>query len=114
VSLLEYDPKKAGAEESDEADDTGEDAAEYPAQFEAVAAVLRQVEPIQRGLTAACGGSNQAGRACVDALRRLLPDVPCVHEGKGGITDNPVVTLNLALVHYAAHPATRLPAPFFR
>jgi len=48
--------------------------------------------------------SNQAGRACVDALRRLLPDVPCVHEGKGGITDNPVVTLLLALVHYAAHP----------
>jgi ATP-dependent helicase/nuclease subunit A len=105
VSLLEYDPKKAGAEESDEADDTGEDAAEYPAQFEAVAAVLRQVEPIQRGLTAAVlVRSNQAGRACVDALRRLLPDVPCVHEGKGGITDNPVVTLLLALVHYAAHP----------
>jgi len=40
----------------------------------------------------------------VDALRRLLPDVPCVHEGKGGITDNPVVTLLLALVHYATHP----------
>ncbi|MFA7051451.1 MAG: UvrD-helicase domain-containing protein [Kiritimatiellia bacterium] len=105
VSLLEYDPKKTGAEESAEADDNGEDGTEYPAQFEAVAAILKQVEPIQRGLTAAVlVRSNQAGRACVDALRRLLPDVPCVHEGKGGITDNPVVTLLLALVQYAAHP----------
>lgn len=105
VSLLEYDPKRAAAEESAEADDSGEEGTEYPAQFEAVAAVLKQVEPIQRGLTAAVlVRSNEAGRACVDALRRLLPEVPCVHEGKGGITDNPVVTLLLALVHYAAHP----------
>ncbi len=105
VSLLEYDPKKTGAEASVEADDNGEDGTGCPAQFEAVAAILKQVEPIQRGLTAAVlVRSNQAGRACVDALRRLLPDVPCVHEGKGGITDNPVVTLLLALVHYAAHP----------
>lgn len=105
VSLLEYDPEKSGAEESAESDESGEEATECPAQFEAVAAILKQVEPIQRGLTAAVlVRSNRVGRACVDALRHLLPDVPCVHEGKGGITDNPVVTLLLALVHYAAHP----------
>jgi ATP-dependent helicase/nuclease subunit A len=40
----------------------------------------------------------------VDVLRRKLPGVPVVHEGKGGIVDNPVVTLLLALVRYAAHP----------
>ncbi|HRR34353.1 MAG TPA: UvrD-helicase domain-containing protein [Kiritimatiellia bacterium] len=105
VTLLEYDPKKASAEASDDVDDNDDEAPACPAQFEAVAAILKQVAPIQRGLTAAVlVRNNKDGRACVDALRRLLPDMPCVHEGKGGITDNPAVTLLLALVHYAAHP----------
>jgi len=104
VSLLEYEPPKTNAAPPTESDD-GEEDAGCPAQFEAVAAILKQTQPIERGLTAAVlVRNNKTGRACVDALRRLLPDVPCVHEGKGGITDNPVVTLLLALVHYATHP----------
>ncbi|HNX35258.1 MAG TPA: UvrD-helicase domain-containing protein [Kiritimatiellia bacterium] len=104
ASLLEYTPQKAstGAEAGDDADDEG---ADDPAEFEAVAKILEHVRPTRNGLTTAVlVRSNSAGRACVDALRRRLPDMPCVHEGKGGITDSPVVTLLLALVRYAAHP----------
>jgi ATP-dependent helicase/nuclease subunit A len=105
VSFLEYDPDKAVVQASPELGNRGEETEESPAQFEAVAAILKQVQPIPRGLTTAVlVRSNEAGRACVDALRRLLPEMPCVHEGKGGITDNPIVTLLLALIHYAAHP----------
>lgn len=86
-----------GSEEEEGTDD--------PAEFEAVAQVLRHAQPTRRGFTAAVlVRSNQAGRACVDVLRRQLPDVPVVHEGRGGIVDNPVVTGLLALVRYAAHP----------
>ncbi len=102
AALLEYVTdtnvtEEAGGDDPSEADD--------PAEFEAVARILEQTQPMKNGLTTAVlVRSNAAGRDCVDALRRRLPDMPCVHEGKGGIVDNPVVTVLLALVRYAAHP----------
>jgi len=104
AALLEYVPKPK-AWKSESSGDADEDGADDPAEFEAVAKVLEQVQPSRRGLTTAVlVRSNKAGRACVDVLRRKLPGVPVVHEGTGGIVDNPVVTLLLALVRYAAHP----------
>jgi ATP-dependent helicase/nuclease subunit A len=100
AALLEYEPKKNG--ESQEGDEEGDD---DPAEFEAVARVLETTAPLERGFSAAVlVRSNQAGRHCVDVLRRRLPSVPVVHEGTGGIVDSPVVTVLLALVRYAAHP----------
>ncbi len=80
-----------------------------PAQYAAVARVLEAVQPVAKGLSAAVlVRGNAQGRACADVLRRRLPGVPVVHEGTGGIVDNPVVTLLLALVQAAAHPGDTL------
>ncbi|MEI6219260.1 MAG: 3'-5' exonuclease, partial [bacterium] len=107
AALLEYVPRKRGG--ADESAGEGEDGADDPAEFEAVAKVLGQIQPTQRGLTAAVlVRGNHAGRTCVDVLRRQLPDAPVVHEGTGGIVDNPVVTVLLSLVRYAAHPGDTL------
>ena len=108
ATLLEYTRGIArhGADTGEQEDENSpEDAPDDPAEFEAVARVLAHVQPARRGLTAAVlVRDNKAGRTCVDVLRRQLIDMPVVHEGKGGIVDNPVVTLLLALVRYAAHP----------
>jgi len=108
ASLLEYTPKKGGASAQTGAD-ADEEGSEDLSEFEAVAEILEQVQPTANGLTTAVlVRNNDAGRDCVDALRRRLPGVPCVHEGKGGITDNPVVMLLLSLVRYAAHPGDKV------
>ena len=100
ATLLEYDPKGADLE----ADDPGD-----PAQYEAISSVLAEVQPIRQGLSVAVlVRGNKQGRVCADVLRRRLKGVPVVHEGTGDIVDNPVVTLLLALVRYAAHPADTL------
>ncbi len=100
AALLEYEPKGRNGSTADT--DEGED---DPAEFEAVAEVLKTAEPLAHGFSAAVlVRSNAAGRRCVDVLRRRLPDVPVVHEGTGGIVDSPVVTVLLALVRYCAHP----------
>ena len=108
AALLEYakGSERGGAETGDNEDEnSAENSPDDPAEFEAVARVLAHVQPARRGLTAAVlVRDNKAGRTCVDVLRRQLIDMPVVHEGKGGIVDNPVVTLLLALVRYAAHP----------
>ena len=113
AALLEYTPKVSGARTTSDsggdgvADDGDGDG--DPAQYEAIAAVLTEVQPVRRGLSAAVlVRGNKQGRACADVLRRKLPGVSVVHEGTGGILDNPVVTLLLALVRYAAHPADTL------
>ncbi|MEI6807599.1 MAG: UvrD-helicase domain-containing protein, partial [bacterium] len=101
ASLLEYEPKKKTAKPdgAGEGDGGEEEYSDDPAQFEAVAEVLKQVQPTKRSITVAVlVGTNEDGRACVDVLRRQLSEVPVVHEGTGGIVDNPVVCLLLALV----------------
>jgi ATP-dependent exoDNAse (exonuclease V) beta subunit len=105
AALREYTPKGKSGHNSDA--DGNEDAVDSgdPGGYTAVADILREAQPTRRGLTAAVlVRSNQEGRACVDALRQSLPDVPVVHEGRGGIVDCPVVNLLLALVRQAAHP----------
>ncbi len=105
AALLEYAPKKNSGDQPASGNQDGDDFTDDPAEFEAVAKVLEQVQPTLRCHTAAVlVRSNQAGRVCVDVLRRQLPAVPVVHEGQGGIVDNPVVALLLALVRYSAHP----------
>lgn len=106
AALLEYVPDKKGSTTKDDDDD--EDAADA-AQYRAVASVLQSIPFQQKGLSVAVlVRSNQQGRTCADTLRRQLKATPVVHEGVGGIIDSPVVTLLLALVRYAAHPADTL------
>ena len=100
-ALLEY-PRGKSFTPTDSSDEAEEEA---PLMYQAVANILKQIDPTSRELTTAVlVRSNKAGRACVDCLRQELPGVPVVHEGKGGIVDNPVVTLLLALLRFAAHP----------
>jgi ATP-dependent exoDNAse (exonuclease V) beta subunit len=114
VALIEYPSAKGGrepdpSEAGDGEEGEGEEGEGDPAQYEAVARLLREARPTSRGLSVAVlVRSNEQGRACVDVLRRQLPDLAVVHEGTGGIVDNPVVTLLLALARYAAHPADTL------
>ena len=111
AALLQYEPKKkrssgAGTGTDDDASAEEDDTAGDAAQYEAIAAILTDVQPIRNNLSAVVlVRSNPQGRACADVLRRKLTGTPVVHEGTGGIVDNPVVTLLLALVRYAAHPA---------
>jgi len=107
AALLEYAPNRPNSLDAGD-DDSLKSPAESddPAQYEAVARILAEVEPCKRGLSAAVlVRGNAQGRACVDVLRRRLPDMPVVHEGTGGIVDNPLITLLLSLVRLAAHPA---------
>ncbi len=74
-------------------------------RYDAVAAILNEIEPIQRGLdVAVLVMSNRAGYALVDHLRRACPGMPVVHEGNTTIVDNPVVALLLSLLQVASHP----------
>jgi ATP-dependent exoDNAse (exonuclease V) beta subunit len=83
------------SEDGEEADD--------PALYLTVADILNETVANRRGISAAVlVRSNEQGRACVQTLRNC--GIDCVHEGVGGITDNPVVTLLLAVVRRAAHP----------
>jgi ATP-dependent helicase/nuclease subunit A len=113
AALLEYLPKqKQGPSAGTEANSTGgegkdDEGAGDPAEFEAVADILQKVWSPEL-TTAVLVRGNVAGRACADVLCSRLRNVPVVHEGKGAIVDSPVVTLLLALVHYAAHPGDLL------
>jgi len=70
------------------------------------AAILRETDPLPRGLDAAVlVRSNDAGRAVVETLRRECPGMPVVHEGTASIKDDPSVVLLLSLVALAGHPA---------
>ena len=106
AALLQY-PADATAQTTDGDDGDDDDTPSMPAVFEAVAAVLQEAwSPTLT--TAVLVRSNKQGRECADVLRRRLPGVPVVHEGKGGILDSPVVTALLALIRYAAHPGDLL------
>lgn len=74
-------------------------------RYAVAAALLRQVDPVARGLsTALLVRTNKEGEALVDFLRRTCPGLTVVHEGSAPIMDNPVVTTLLALVKIAEHP----------
>jgi len=74
-------------------------------RYDVVAALLRQIQPVRRGIDVAIlVRTNRAGQAIVDHVRSACPDLPIVHEGNATILDNPVVALLLSLIHLAAHP----------
>ncbi|MFH1435600.1 MAG: UvrD-helicase domain-containing protein [Pseudomonadota bacterium] len=74
-------------------------------RYAILAGLLKEIDPVGRGLSAAVlVRSNDSGRAVVDFLRRECPGSAVVHEGMAGITDSPVVGVLLSLVKLAAHP----------
>ncbi|NQT94063.1 MAG: UvrD-helicase domain-containing protein, partial [Lentisphaerae bacterium] len=74
-------------------------------RYSVAAALLRDIDPVARGLsTALLVRTNKEGEALVDFLRRNCPGLTIVHEGSAPISDNPVVTTLLALVKIAEHP----------
>jgi len=80
-------------------------------RYAVAAGLLWMIDPVARGLsTAVLVRSNAAGKAVVDYLRRACPGLPVVHEGRGRILDNPVVTLLCSLVQYAWRPGDTVAA----
>ncbi len=78
-------------------------------RYRILAGLLRDVDPLRKGLSAAIlVRSNEAGEQVVDYLRRQCPEWRIIHEGRAFIKDNPVVLLLLSLVQFAAHPGDTL------
>lgn len=74
-------------------------------RYQVVAHLLKEIDPISRGLSIAIlMRSNENGKRIVNLLRRECSDMKIVHEGRASIKDNPVVSLLLSLVKFAAHP----------
>ena len=74
-------------------------------QFHCIAQAIREIRPLERGLSVAVlTRKNSDGRDCVDLLRSECPELSIVHEGSASILDSPVVNLFLSLVRFAAHP----------
>ena len=93
AALLE--PPSGGGKEKPTEDD----------RYGCVTDILRDIDPLNRGLSAAIlVRSNESGRKVVDYLRRHCGNMTIVHEGKAVIKDNAVVALLLSLVKFAAHP----------
>ncbi len=85
--------------------DTDSNSRDNTACHLATASLLREIDPIRRGLsTAVLVRDNKTGKELADLLRSQCPDFVTIHEGKAAIKDNPVVQCLLALVQYAAHP----------
>ena len=75
-------------------------------RYGVVAQLLREIEPLKRGLSVAVlVRTNKSGNEMVDFLRRECSGMRIVHEGTASIKDNPVVAALLSLVKFAAHPA---------
>jgi ATP-dependent helicase/nuclease subunit A len=75
--------------------------------IEATATHLQCIKPWERGITAAIlVRSNEQGKAFADGLRRK--QIPVVWEGESAISDTPVVTALLHLLHAAEHPGDTL------
>ncbi|MDM8000262.1 MAG: UvrD-helicase domain-containing protein [Dehalococcoidia bacterium] len=74
-------------------------------RYRVVARILQEIDPLSRGLSAAVlVRSNKSGEEIADYLRRECPGMRIIHEGRAFIRDNPVVSVLLALVQFAAHP----------
>jgi len=74
-------------------------------RYHAVANLLNEIKPLDRGLSVAIlVRKNDIGKDIVDFLRGECPGMTIIHEGRAAIKDNPVVSVLLALVKFAAHP----------
>jgi ATP-dependent helicase/nuclease subunit A len=74
-------------------------------RYRAVAGLLKEIRPLDRGLTVAVlVRTNDAARDVVQQLRAECPGLTVVHEGVASLCDNAVVSLLLSLVQFAAHP----------
>jgi len=74
-------------------------------RFALTASLIREMDPLRRGLTVAVlVRTNSVGREVVQHLRNMCPQLPVIHEGNAPISDNPIVTVILSLVKFAAHP----------
>jgi len=74
-------------------------------RYHVIASLLKEIKPLDRGLSVAIlVRTNDAGKEIVDRLRSECPEMPVVHEGRAAIKDNPVVSVLLSLVKFAAHP----------
>ena len=74
-------------------------------RYGVVARLLKEIDPLNRGLSVAVlVRTNKSGREIVNFLRRECRGMNIVHEGISVIKDNPVVSLLLSLVKFAAHP----------
>jgi len=70
-----------------------------------VANILKEIEPLKRGLSVAIlVRSNEEGKRIVDFLRGECRGMSIVHEGRATIKNSPVVLVLLSLVKFAAHP----------
>jgi len=78
-------------------------------RYRLVANLIKEINPVERGLSVAVlVRTNKSGRDVVDFLRGECQGVCIVHEGRATIQDNPVVALMLSLVKFAAHPGDTL------
>ena len=74
-------------------------------RYRAVACLLKEIDPLKYGLSAAVlVRSNEIGKRITNFLRGECKGMNIVHEGRGAIKDNPVVSVLLSLVKFAAHP----------
>lgn len=74
-------------------------------RYQVAAQLLEEIDPINRGLSVAIlMRSNENGKRIVNLLRQECPGLKVIHEGRASIKDNPVVSLLLSLVKFAAHP----------
>ena len=74
-------------------------------RYQVVAHLLKDIDPLNRGLSVAVlVRTNKSGREVADFLRSECRGMNFTHEGRAAIKDNPVVSLLLSLVKFAAHP----------
>ncbi len=74
-------------------------------RYHVVANLLNEIKPLDRGRSVAIlVRTNNVGKDIVDFLRSECPGMPIIHEGRAAIKDNPVVSVLLSLVKFAAHP----------
>ncbi|MGQ9661817.1 MAG: UvrD-helicase domain-containing protein, partial [Kiritimatiellia bacterium] len=86
-----------------------EDMEENTARYGVVVALLKEIAPIERGLsTAILVRDNRTGKEIVNTLRRECLDLAVTHEGPAAIVDNPVVQALYSLIKLGAHPADLL------
>jgi ATP-dependent exoDNAse (exonuclease V) beta subunit len=74
-------------------------------RFDLAAGILREIDPVRRGLSIALlVRKNEEATELVKILRGSCEGMPVVHEGHAGVLDNPVVTALLSLFKAGAHP----------